>query len=68
MQIKVKPGKPTEPGDYVCKRKKSHRLELVRIWTSTIGLVIGSWAFTMPLNSLEDDALFSERIDISVEE
>ena len=71
MQIKMKPGKPTEPGDYVCKRKGSSYYELTHVWLGRYGgkelLMFGSLSGKFPLSHLEDDAIFSERIDLIVE-
>lgn len=68
MQIKMKPGKPTEPGDYLCKRSGSSRLEYVRIFGNGHGLYCSFIVSGFPISHLEDDALFSERIDLVVEE
>lgn len=72
MQIKLKPGKPTKPGNYLCKRKGSSYLEVAHIFTVVweLGevLMFGSLSGRFQLDRLEDGALFSERIDLIVED
>jgi len=67
MQIKMKPGKPTEPGDYVCMRKGSSRPEYARIWVEGNDLYFTAGISGFAMKHLEDDTLFSDRIDLVVE-
>jgi len=74
MQIKLKPGKPTEPGNYICKRAGSRMFELVRVfpvtWEDNEILMLGSCLIggTLRLDHIEDDTLFSERVNLVIEE
>lgn len=72
MQIKMNHGKPTEPGDYICKRRENSRYEMAHVWLGMFGgdrlLMFRSMSGQFPVDRLEDSALFSERIDLKLED
>lgn len=68
MQIKMKPGKPTEPGEYLCLRRGYRYLEYARVVPAGTGLYYKAGLTGCALKHIEDEALFSERIDLVIEE
>ena len=69
MQIKMKPGKPTEPGDYLCIRNSIYTPEYFRVERfREDGLIVRSVGGLFLWDSIEDEALFSERIKLVIEE